>query len=241
MILLALACAVEITGSVTEAAALPSNSAPGSSAAAKPIVGATLHADGCDAVTDAHGAFRTRCPRARYSFLVSHPDYLDRAVDIDATGMSAPPFLTTLTGYPTAPGLYVAAGTDFTPLARAPLVHTVVTGDSPEEKWCAEVPAVTTPTVVSAGSVRLLDVHDRDWRVYRLDAGGCAYRMTPGEASFWKFAAERVEESGRTPVSPGRDWVRLDLPAGDYAIVEWYDGFLVPEGNGVAGWRVRAG
>ncbi len=247
MIALALACAVDLKGTVSAAP----------DAGGKPLVGASLHADGCHAVTDALGAFRTRCPRGKYSFMVTHPDYLDRAVDVDASGVTVQPVVTTLAGYPAAPGLYIVSGTAFAALARAPLLHTVVTGAAPEEKWCAAPEAATVEpgsaggatsaappdaaTVVPAGAIRLLEVHDREWRVYRLDAEGCAYRMTPGEASFWKFSADRVEEGQRTPISPGKEWVRLDLPEGEYAIVEWYDGFFVPEADGAAGWRVRAG
>ena len=97
-------------------------------------------------------------------------------------------------------------------------------------------PAGGAPLVVPAGPVRLLDIHAVDWRVYRLDADGCAYRMTPGGGSHWTWAADRLEVGPTTERGPGRGWVTLDLPPGEYAIVEWYAGFLVRAPSGAERW-----
>lgn len=218
MISLLLACSAEFTGRVH-------------TPAGDPVSGATLDASECAAVTGADGSFRTRCERTQHSFVVSHPDHQSAALDVEP---GKPPPSVVLPAWPVDAGLYLVRPGNVSPLPTAVLVHTA----SPtEERWCL---GDAVPTEVSAGKVVLFDVHDVEFRIYRLDDEGCAFRMKPGQASYWSWSADRVTEASRETITTGRDKVTLDLSAGDYAIAEWFDGFLVPEKDGAAAWLLRA-
>ncbi len=140
----------------------------------------------------------------------------------DADSVFAPePFSVTLVPWPTEPGLYLEPALD--PLPVTPLVR-VATAE--EQRFClgegatlAEAPA----------RVSLFDLHSVAWRAYALDAGGCAVVLRrPAGTTWWQPGGTRVAETSRTALAPGRDRVVMELPAGRYVAVAWFDGFLVP-------------
>jgi hypothetical protein len=184
-------------------------------------------------VTAADGSFRTRCAPGARTFAVSHPDYLPgswQLADIGRGTVAVGSF--TLTRVPTGAGMWALSGDSFLPLTGAALTRTA---EPDAQRWC--VPADQSPVTVAAGAVRLLDAHGGPWRVYALDGERCAYRLTRGGAEHWAYSATRMEDGTRTPISEGRDWVVLELPPGDYAIVDWYEGFLVREDAAADTWR----
>ncbi|MDP2316028.1 MAG: hypothetical protein Q8P41_24235 [Pseudomonadota bacterium] len=183
-----------------------------------------LTSPGCDAVTDGDGRFRVACEPGTRSFVVAHPDHLDRTWPVTADGAGEHDVgVVSLASIPLGEGLWLAGDGRLDPLPPAPIVRTA-TAD--EQRWCLDATR-GEPVPVPVGHVRLLDNHTVDWRIYALDADRCAYRMTPAAGGNWTFAAERVPVPPGVPRGPGREWVELDLPLGDYAIVEWYEGFLV--------------
>ncbi len=190
-----------------------------------PIPGAVLVSPGCEAVTGADGRFRVGCDDGTRSFAVTHPDHLDRTWLVNADGAGEHDVgVVDLAPIPLGEGLWLAGDGRLDPLPPAPLVRTAT---KDEQAWCVDA-GQGAPVVTPPGRVRLLDNHGVDWRVYALDADRCAYRMTRGaDGANWTYRAARVDIAATTPRSPGRDWVELDLPAGDYVIVEWYEGFLV--------------
>lgn len=203
-----------------------------------PVSGAVLTSPGCEAVTGADGRFRVGCAGGARTFAVTHPEHLPRtwAVTAERWGERDVGFVE-VAGVPLGEGLWLASDDRLEALAQAPLA---LAANAQEQRWCMSG-AEGDPRVVPAGRVRLLDNHTVDWRLYRLDAEGCAYRMAKSAGDHWSFTAERVEVT-TTPRGPGRDWVELDLTPGDYAVVEWYDGFLVRGDGGF--WRshwLRAG
>ncbi len=205
-----------------------------------PVAGAVLSSPGCEAVTDAAGRFRVACDKGTRTFRVSHPDHLDRTwlvrpegglgdQDVGAVEIAA---------IPLGEGLWLAGDGTLARLPAGPLVRAAT---ATEQRWCMDA-AQGEPTVVPTGAVRLLDNHSVDWRLYALDADGCAYRMERTGGEHWTYTAERVPVGPGTPRGPGREWVELELSPGDYAIVEWYDGFLVrDEGDRWRGHWLRAG
>lgn len=193
-----------------------------------PVVGAVLHADGveadCDAVTGPDGRFRVRCPRGAWSFAVTHPAYLPGAwaVSADASG-ELDVGGTTLVRVPTEPGVHVRTSSGFVPLPSAPLVRAVDEGR--EQRLC--VSKDHAPLAVPAGRLRLLDNHVADWRVWKVAEDGCAWRLQKGQGDHWSWTAERLEPAATEELAPGRTWVDLDLPAGDYVVAEWYADYFV--------------
>lgn len=192
-----------------------------------PIPGAVLTSPGCEAVTDASGRFRVACAPGTRSFQVIHPEHLDRTwlvrpagtlgdLDVGAVELAA---------IPLGGGLWLAGDGALERLPAAPLQRTA-TADA--QRWCME--ATAGAPVEVAPNVRLLDNRAVDWRMYRLDADACAYRMAR-RGDHWTWSAERVPVGDGEPLGPGRAWVFLELEPGDYAIVEWYEGFFVPEGG----------
>lgn len=193
-----------------------------------PVAGATLTSPGCVAVTDHDGRFRVGCEAGTRSFVVTHPEHLDRTWLVSAEGYGETDVGTAeLARIPTGGGIWLAGDGAITPLPQAPLVRTSAKDD---QRWCFDG---TQGDPVAVGThVRLLDNHVVDWRLYKVDADGCPWRMTRSGAEHWTFTAERVPVEAITKYAEGRNWVDLDLEAGDYAIVEWYEGFLVPEESG---------
>ncbi len=186
--------------------------------------GAVLTSPGCEAVTGADGRFRVGCEDGTRSFAVTHPDHLDRTWLVHAEGTGEHDVGSVeLAAIPLGDGLWLAGDGSLDRLPAAPLLRIASAND---QRWCMDS-RVGEPVVVPPGPVRLLDNHTVDWRVYALDADRCAYRMARAGTETWTFDAARIDTITTTPRSPGRDWVVLDLPAGDYAIVEWYEGFLV--------------
>lgn len=205
-----------------------------------PVPGAVLTSPGCEAVTDAQGRFRARCPKGTRTFQVTHPDHLDRTWLVTPAGGFGEQDVgeVDLVAVPLAGGLWLAGDGALDPLPPAPLVRTAT---DTEQRWCMDA-TQGEPVQVPTGKVRLLDNRVVDWRLYKLDADRCAYRMTRAGGENWTFTAERVPVGDGTPRGPGRAWVDLDLPPGDYAIVEWYEGFLVrDEGDRWRGHWLRAG
>lgn len=205
-----------------------------------PVKGATLHAPGpigerdCDAVSDAQGRFRVRCARGTWTFTVSHPGYLPRAWTVEAEAGEVDVGAVDLLRVPTEPGLHLARPDGFVALPPAPLRRTIVEGK--EHRFCVARDAAV-PVEVPAGRVRLLDNHVAEWRVYALDAEGCAYRMAKGAGDHWSWKAHRIEPAGEEALAEGRAWIDLDLPPGDYAIAEWYAGFFVRADVPTDTWR----
>jgi hypothetical protein len=191
-----------------------------------PIAGARLDSPGCEAVSDETGAFRVACPAGTRTFRVSHPAYLDATwvVSGEAGLREAHVGAVELAPIPAEPGLWLPSPGQIERLPDAPLRRTERAG---EQRWCMDS-AAGEPTVLPPGAARLLDNHAVDWRVFRLDDYGCAYRLRRSVGGAWIFDAEQVAVGEGEARGPGRAWVELALAPGDYAIVEWYDGFLVP-------------
>ena len=192
-----------------------------------PVAGAVLSSPGCEAVSGADGRFRVACEHGTRTFTVSHPDHLSATWPVEPAGRIGEQDLggVRLATIPLDAGLWLASDAGLLALPAAAFLHTA---GAEEQRWCIDG-AATDPVPVAGRAVRLLDNHAYDWRLYRMDTDGCAYRMrrTGGEA--WSFVADRVEVPAALERGPGRGWLELSLEPGDYALLEWYDGFLVRE------------
>jgi len=214
-----LGCAEPTTGAVT-------------SAVGTAVAGASLTAPDCTAVTGGDGTFVVQCPDGQRTFLVSHPAYLPRRVD-----WSEGPVAVVLTPIPTEPGVFVAAGEALAPLAISALERR---GDT-TNGWSFCVPADTPPApdavTVSAGEVQLLDNHDVDWRLFPVDADGCAYALQHANGEWWTSPSKAIPLEKERELAPGRSWLKVTLTSGRYALVDWYAGTPIPIPAG--GYRAR--
>ncbi|MBM4368394.1 MAG: hypothetical protein FJ102_19425 [Deltaproteobacteria bacterium] len=217
------ACDVEIAGVVT-------------TPVGEPVAGAELSDGDCRAVSGADGSFLTRCARDSYAFVVRHPTHAAAEALVDATGaMSPPPVAVQLTPWPATPGLYLEPA--LRPLEPLALHRTAATD---EQRFCVDLARVPE----ASGPVSIFDVHAVDWRVYALDAEGCALRLSraPG-TSWWQPQGTRVTEKGREALATGRERVQFELEPGRYVALAWYDGFLVPleaSDDTWVGWALAA-
>lgn len=213
-------CAVELTGSVTDLAGAP-------------VEGARVQAEGCEAVSAADGSFRVRCERALHRFAVSHPAYAGASMEIDATGLLSPePESVMLRAWPTEPGLYIEP--DYRPVPAPGLARTAT---AEEQRYC--LPAGAEVGTAPAGTA-LFDVHEVEWRLYRLDEEGCALRLhTRDGGTYWSPTATRVELA---PVELATGHFRVPLPAeaGRYVAVPWMEGFFVPRAGSTELWEAWA-
>lgn len=232
MTLLALlACAARLEGRVEDG-----NGAP--------VVGARLDATGlqgaaCAAVSGADGAWATQCPRGSWTFAVTHPDHVPGTLDVkaDASRVTVPP--ARLVRIPSEAGAWWFADGAFAPLDGVQLQRSE---DATTQRWC--VPDGETPRSAGEGT-RVLrnDASGETWRMYRLDAERCAYRMTKGAAEHWSFTADRVEvpevpDTASGASASGRHWLDpAGLPPGDYVLAPWVEGMFVREDPATDRWR----
>ncbi|GDX79622.1 hypothetical protein LBMAG42_14330 [Deltaproteobacteria bacterium] len=223
LVLFLLGCDVELRGQVAD---------PGGA----PIAGASLVAtEGtCSAVTDAGGSFTTRCVRADYNFVVTHPSHAAGALHVDATAALPPPAAAvSLVPWPSAPGLYLEP--DYTPFARVDLVRRVAPS---EQRYCLPEGAILPVTSVHP---HVFDVHATDWRVFAVDAEGCALRVAvdPG-GRYWSPRTPRIEAASVAELAPGRVRLTFEVPPGRYVAVPWFEGFLVPKNPTADTWEAWA-
>lgn len=211
------ACAEPTTGAVT-------------SAVGTPVAGASLTAPDCTAVTGADGAFVVQCPDGPRTFLVSHPAYLPRRVD-----WASGPVAAVLTPIPTEPGVFVTQGDALAPLAASALERR---GDD-TNGWSFCIPADAPPAAVTvpAGELQLLDNHDVDWRLFPVDADGCAYALQHANGEWWTSPSKAIPVEKDHELAPGRSWLKVTLASGRYALVDWYAGTPIPDPAG--GYRAR--
>lgn len=215
------ACQPEIVGSVADGADAP-------------VVGATLAAAAggpCVAVTGPDGRFHARCDREAQDFTLSHPDHLPRAVAVDLPARGTVDLgVLRLAPLPARPGLHRPVGEAWEALPAAPLVRRG--SDAEGWRWCVEA---GEPPTVPAGEVELVDVHAADWKLFRVDAEGCIYRMTPTVSGYWHAEGASIPVTLGTPLAPGRDRVSVTLEPGDYVFADWFASGFVAEGDGR--WR----
>lgn len=203
------------------------------------VPGAALHAPGlegdCDAVTGPDGRFRVRCGRGTWTFSVTHPAHLPATWTVPVTERGDIDVgAARLVRIPVDPGLHLRGADAFVALPPAPLHRAIV--DGKEHRFCLDRDAAT-PVDAPAGKMRLLDNHVADWRVFRLDAEGCAYRLTKGTGDHWAWSADQVEPVAREPLAEGREWVDMELAPGDYVVAEWYAEFFVRADVATDTWR----
>lgn len=181
--------------------------------AGAPVAGARLTAPGCEAVSAADGRWRCRCPRAPQRFVVSRPGF--ETAELREGG----PLV--LLPYPQEPGFYHRDGA-WSPLPEVALRRSE---EAREIRWCSPEsgPSLRGP---------VLDVHAVEWRAFRLDEEGCAWRLRQGTGSYWSGAGLALPEPLRSAVSPGTDRIEWQLEPGSYAIVEWLDGAPAPRAPG---------
>ncbi len=213
-----LGCAAPTTGAVT-------------SAVGAGVAGASLTAPDCSAVTGPDGTFVVQCPDAPRTFLVSHPAFVSRRVPWTEGEVNV-----VLTPIPTEPGVFVADGEAMLPLPPSTLERR---GDD-TAGWAFCVPAEpvdATPVSVVAGEVELLDNHDVDWRLFPVGADGCAYALQHANGDWWTSPSTAIVLEKERELAPGRSWLKVTLPSGRYALVDWYAGTPIPKPAG--GYRAR--
>ncbi len=206
-----------------------------------PVSGAVLRAvsgPALDAVSDASGRFTVRVEPGTRTVRITHPDYLPAEVEwaVDGRGEVALSPVSVV-GIPVAPGPHLLMGDHFETLPRASVVRrgTVAQGF----QWCVDR-AGSAALSVPAGTLRVLDNHAADWRIFTLDAEGCGYSLKPTPGGFYDQQSQRVEVRRVEAHGPGRDWLQVDLPAGEYLVADWYESGFVPDGDGWRGSWVKA-
>lgn len=199
-------------------------------AAGAPVVGARVVGGNCEAVSGVDGAFTTPCELRPTSVEVTHPGYLTASVAVGDDAVSA-----RLTALPTAPGVYLQGADAFVVPVSAPLTRTG--SDAAGWSWCVASGGAAAPAV--SGPVRMLDVHDVDWRLFPVDADGCVYRLKPTSGGWWTSPSTAVAVTKASELAAGRTWLTADLKPGDYALVEWYGGAPVPDGDTFRARRFR--
>jgi hypothetical protein len=209
-----------------------------------PVAGAVLHAEGidedCSAVTDADGRFVTRCAQGDWTFEVRHPDHVGRRWEVPvASGGEVDVGVARIERIPMEPGAFRLAEGGFASLGRQALLRTKT---ETTQDFCVDREG---DSPIRFGDDDAIVINGAaSWRLYALDAEGCAYRLARGTSDHWNLTATRVEvplaaaSDDRPDLGAGRGWLDVKaVAAGNYALVEWYGDFLVREDVTKDSWR----
>jgi hypothetical protein len=197
----------------------------------EPIAGATVTLVGshCQVVTDETGRFALPCLPGTYDLHIGADGYIeDKTKDFEATERKrydvGSKMLITM---PTEKGLMLLDGNGYKPMPRG-LLEREKGGTTQEDMykyWCLpeEKPEAT---ILPEGRHNFFDNESVGWRPFRLDEEGCAYRMSPHSETAWGVDYAEKAEFITHQVEPGKEVVLMELPAGEYFIADWDQGFF---------------
>ena len=198
-----------------------------------PAVGARVQAEGEDCATtvDAQGRFELSCRPGPRAVHIAQDGYLPVRVELPATDGAARVLEPqTLVQIPPGPGLYWSDAGVQRPLPRAWLERRVqgASGKGRSRAWCL-LPDAAPATVLPPGVTSLYDMEATPWRPFRLDAEGCAYRDQQNDQGQWEVGYKDKPPTQERELQPGLKLVLVELPAGDYFLADWGQGFFTPD------------
>ena len=199
--------------------------------------------DDCRTQTDASGSFFLECPPGDWELTATHQGYLHarRSIAVaSGTQQNLEPIR--LLKIPSGNELHVLLAGTFIALEQTTLQRsTAVTGNAKARDFCVTPDQSPTITVPASADVTMLSIAPVDWRPFRMDAEGCAYRDEKTTEGQWVINHQDRPEVRRVPEHTNAIVSRWSANAGDYFVAEWA-GFFVPtapKAQTYSGWWLR--
>ncbi len=180
----------------------------------------------CQSVVDDAGAFSFGCQPGEHRVAIARSGYISKEIEVDATEPNNYDLgKTVLIRIPSGEGLFMFNGSEYAPMERSTLQRTLVGSD--QKAFCLNA-ETAKPNAQKAGRVPLFDKEYSEWRAWKLDADGCAYKSTRDGSKWEETYAERPSHVEQR-LEPGKTVYLVDMPAGDYFIADWRNGWFVED------------
>ena len=186
----------------------------------------------CQTFSDSQGAFQLKCKPGELELAVGQKGYVTQQILVEAVDRGTYPLgRISLVKIPEEVGLWLFDGSAYAGMEAGLLTRrTVGPKDSPWAKnYCIDRDS-STANQVAAGTVSLFDNRSPEWRAWTLDEEGCAYRMTR-EGRRWKNVYGEQTRYEHQRVDDTRAVIKMELPAGEYFVANWREGFFSPDGE----------
>ena len=188
--------------------------------------------------TDAEGRFELVCVPGTYDISIGAMGYISESVDaLDANERKRYDLgKRILIRIPEEKGLLLFDGEVYTPMVEGRLERRAGgSGMSAYKHYCLPAGG-TTVNALRAGSQGFFDNESEGWRPWRLDAEGCAYRMSPKTRTQWGVDYQEKAEFQTRAVAPDKKLVVMNLEPGRYFIADWRKGFFTKASDEEGGY-----
>ena len=194
-----------------------------------PMTGSTITVVGttCQGKVAEDGTFDVPCKPGEARIIVANTGYVSEERTLEAPEKQAYDLgAITLTKIPDSDGLWLRRNGVYETLTPG-LLTRLTEGpglDHTDKNWCVDVEG-GAPTKVPAGTVVLFDKAAPDWKLWKLDADGCAYKQHRIDVRWEKRFGESVTATTKE-LGTEQTLVTVDLPPGGYFAADWHAGFF---------------
>ena len=201
--------------------------------AGEPAVGARVTAMGssCSTVVGEDGRFALPCQPGNYVVVITHPGFIEIKEEVEAPERERYDLgKQVMVAIPDSKGLFLFQDNQYVSMEPGFLARTIVTGDVKTRRYCLDVDA-STATRLAPGNHAIFDNQTDGWRPFILDAEGCAYRDQRDSKARWEVTYKEKPAYEERTLEAGKKVAVMELPAGDYFIADWDQGFFTTDPN----------
>ena len=197
-----------------------------------PIGGVVVRAEAdpeCNTKTNDAGIFTLECAPGDWTVLFEHLDHLSvvRTATLNL-GDRVELTRTILQAIPTEPGLHILVNNRFELLPSASLTRTTInTGTAKQRAFCVDSETAAPFAAGRAGTVTMLANVPPNWRAFRMDQHGCAYRDAKTAEGQWMIDHQERPALHTDRKQTGVVLTTWEAAGGDYFLADWA-GFFVP-------------
>lgn len=200
-------------------------------ASGEPATGARVTAIGttCTTTVGEDGRFALPCQPGSYSLLITREGYIEIDKEVDAPERERYDLgKMVMVAIPDSPGLFRFVDDHYQELAPGLLDRTIkVAGGNKTRAYCLDRDA-SEANELPVGTHAFFDNETKGWRPFRLDEQGCAYRDAQDSKARWEVVYKDKPAYEERTLEQGRKLVAIELPAGEYFIADWDQGFFTP-------------
>jgi len=196
-----------------------------------PLVGAQVNLIGstCNTQVGEDGHFALPCTPGSYIVVINKPGYIEFKVDLEATEPERYDIgKQTLVAIPESKGLFLFEDNQYKTMEAAYLTRTITNGAQKSRRYCLDREG-STATLLPPGQHTLFDNESPGWRPFLLDADGCAYRDQRNDKARWEVVCKEKPAYEERTLEREKKVAVIDLPAGDYFIANWDQGFFTTD------------
>jgi hypothetical protein len=197
-------------------------------------VSVTVNRADCSAVSNAAGRFSLACNSGALELTLTHPEFFTKQLSLTAAeGDTRRLPKTTLVRIPKEDGLFIFKDKQYIGLDGGVLKRDTETrGTAKRRSYCLDR-SLSTANPIAAGRTRFADRNAKPWRLFKLDALGCAYRDARDAKGRWVVEYRDRPALSRETGDDGMAILEGTLDEGEYFVADW-GGFFVadPPGEG---------